>query len=262
MYNMIKPEGEYTFFATAGYQYFCAEYHRCNTVTGLVTGFIPEQKKITVKLSNTVTAEMPWEEATLYSLTPDRNIPKEIYSLRWEKIRIRITDISDGSIVVSRRENMLKTWETAIRQNAILNGKIIAAIENGVFYDVGEGLVAFCHYRDYSKCKFGKVDICIGSIDPIRIQNISEDYRLDVSRRAASCYDYSMFKVGDIVDIRISSPLLRNGRLTGAFAEISPNVSGIVDLRQKQYDQIQKGKILQAIIRKITEDQKINLRLI
>ena len=261
----IKPESEYSLLDSVGYKYFYNQFQQNNTITGLIIGIVPELEQIIVKLSNTVTAVLPWKEATLYNFSWFENsiIPKEISSLFLKKIRCKITSCSPSNITLSRKANMLMAWEKAIKPNIYLNAKIVAAMESGIFYDVGEGLTAFCRYKDYSLCRFSKDDIEIGATDYVSIQNISENYRLDISRKMADSSNYYQYKQFDIVKIRIANPIFKNGILTGAFAEIAPNVSGILDMSTENYIQTSSSTIVQAIIIKIDQrNKKIKLRLI
>ena len=240
-------------------------YLQNQTLTGKVTYIHYASKTLQVILGEGILAVMPWSEATIYKFSYKSEkmptLPTQISTLLYRKVRVKVKEIlEDGTIVVSRKENMLKaleevkfTWEEETYQ-AVVTGKY----PSGIFMDIGEGLIAFCHVSEISMCRVN-VDTWVkkGETYSVKIVDVSDaedNYRMNCSIRKANNTTIDDFKEGQIVNVRISNPVYNGYTISGYFAELSPNITGIADIRYEEAN-IREGELVYAIINRIKSNE-------
>lgn len=274
MRSSMKPEASYEFMYNADESFMRNAYLENSSVTGIAIRIVPQERKVVVALSSSVYADMPWDEATIYQHTfklyaggayMSIIIPDQIVYLKNKKIRVKIKEIRDGTIVVSRKMNMLEAWNNIQNEQGLCvhNAKVVRTHENGVFYDVGEGLDAFCYVEDYSRCWINVLQYVKRNEDDdvIITSGQEENYRLYVSRREASAQRYEDIRVDQLFYVRISEPIYKYGILTGYYCEITPNVFGIVDTLEDTI--LKRGEKVLAAVKKVNHEKgKITLNYI
>ena len=235
----LKPEACYVIDYSITSNFVQDAYKNNSTVTGIVTDIDEENRRVIVCLGESLNAEMPWEEATIYNLETRRTpgkIPHPIAGIKYKKIRAKVKAIkSDGTIVLSRRDNMLEAWETVVNsyKQHTYTASVIGYYHSGVFYDIGEGICAFCYVKEHSMCRVDIIKwVKLNDMAEVKIMGepcMEEDYKIYCSRKLASDLTYYDYKVGQVVLVRVSNPVYRGKEITGFFVEIAPNVSGIAD---------------------------------
>ena len=268
----VKPEEYYTMNYGVTMTCIGDAYKNNRGVTGIVTEINTENRRLTVCLGESVYAELPWEEATIYSFegkTKHGKIPDPIHALKYKKIRAKVMSLNDGKIVLSRRQNMLEAWETIVddKNNLVYTASVIGYHKSGVFYDIGEGICAFCYVKDYSLCRID-VKTWVNLYDRAEVKIIGEpcvdqDYKICCSRKLGSPKTYYDYRVGEIVPVRISGSVRdETGKTTGFFVEVAPCVMGIADI-YKNCPIVQNGDYVRAVINRIdAANRKMHLSLV
>ena len=271
----LKPENDYMVDYHATRQDIQESLRNNATITGIVTGIDSQKQTLKVCIGNDIFGIMPWSEASLYNLTYKKeispDIPQQILVLTYKKVRTKVKEIkADGTIILSRKYNMLEAWESVIAApDNLYNANIVGYYDSGVFYDIGEGICAFCYVYDYSLCRFDLPKVVkINTEDTVKLLNLdaNNDYRITCSRRLGSQTNYSNFEKGKIVKIILGQPVYQNddhedSKLTGYFAELAPNVSGIADVNP--HLSVKTGDIVFALIKSVNvPESKIKLDII
>lgn len=262
MMSTLKPEAKYEFRNETKESlynaYICGE-----AVTGIVTRILGEEKKLIVALGNSVEAELPWDEATIYQntfkhkLDGKYKIPDQIFFLNRKKIRVKITKFSeDGTIELSRKQNMLETWRKILGESreTIYDANVSGCYSKGVFYDIGEGICAFCYVAEYSKCRIN-IDKWYKNNSNDKVVIIEEpdennNYRISVSRKRASKKSFTDFKPKELICVKLAEPVYQSGYITGYYAEVAPNVVAIMDVFEFMPD-FEEGDEVLTLIRKV-----------
>ncbi len=241
------------------------------TITGEVIFFDEKKRCLGIKICSNIMAEMPWEEITYngnltYYSDSKEKIPKEVYGmLKRNKIRVKVMEIKNEKIIVSRRKNIIEATEKMkekIVLNNVIYGKISAICNKGLFIDIGEGITAFCPTRYVSKSYIHDMTkfFCNDPIIKVRIVEL-EDGKITVSRRDSKVGNYSNYKPNDIVTVKIGTALINSSnKIEAYFAEIEPDVSGIVKIQENgiyiSENRIPEGKYKSAVVETVLSDEK------
>lgn len=269
----FKPENQYCINNNVTITDIVKAYETGETVTGIVVYYNPSKKTVTVDLGNNIFGTMSWDEVTIYEFSYPkievvRDVPRQILSILYKKIRCKIIDldISKNHIFLSRKKNMLEVF-LEIRKNfmCIYEGEVISKYKYGNFYDIGDGILAFCHITEYTYTFIKDLGTwtSLGEISKLKLCSISENFKIRCSRKEAvnSEEGYSFYKRSQIVIVRLSEPIYSEGKITGYFAEINPAVMGIADIGDKQC--FKTGDVVTAVIKKVeVEKRKIKLNII
>lgn len=271
--RMFKPEIEYTVKPNITFDEIKQAYVSQETITGKVVSCNNSNRTLVVDLGNNIKGLLPWNDATIYQFKKskvDDNIPEQILSLQNKKIRVKVKSINPSHIILSRKRNMLEAWKEIFSnsETSIYNAVIVGMYKYGVFYDVGEGLIAFSHIKDLTAVI---VDVetwfRIGERHLVELTNIDQEnnYCLECSRKKVykDHLNYDTYKAFQIVDVKLGKPVHdENNNLTGFFVEINPAVIGIADLPYIKRE-LRTGDIMQAAIKIVNvEEAKIKLELL
>ena len=275
MNKSFMPENDYNVDYSATREQISEALKNNATITGIVTDIDSQKQTLKVCIGNDIFGIMPWSEASLYNLTYKKgispDIPQQILVLTYKKVRTKVKKIkADGTIILSRKDNMLEAWESVIAApDNLYNANIVGYYDSGVFYDIGEGICAFCYVYDYSLCRFDLPKVVkINTEDTVKLISFdpNNDHRITCSRKLGSSTCYSDFKQGRIVQIRLGKPVYQNddhedSKLTGYFVELAPNVSGIADVNP--HLSVKTGDIVFALIKSVNvPESKIKLDII
>ena len=241
------------------------------TITGEVNFFDEKKRCLGIKICSNIMAEMPWEEITYngnltYYSDSKEKIPKEVYGmLKRNKIIVKVIEIKNEKIIVSRRKNIIEATEKMkekIVLNNVIYGKISAICNKGLFIDIGEGITAFCPTRYVSKSYIHDMTkfFCNDPIIKVRIVEL-EDGKITVSRRDSKVGNYSNYKPNDNVTVKIGTALINSSnKIEAYFAEIEPDVSGIVKIQENgiyiSENRIPEGKYKSAVVETVLSDEK------
>lgn len=244
------------------------------TITGRVVGYDVTARTLTVFLGNEIYATMDWDEATIYpfrypKIAIARSVPREIFSLIHRKVRVKVTYIDSDNIYVSRRNNMLQVIEKIKKEveehpGRTYTGRIIGKYKYGVFYDIGEGILAFCHISEYTSIYVRDLTswASIGEKSDVKIVKCEDNYKLNCSRKQAEeKRSVTLYKRYDVLLIKLSEPLYENNSVTGYFAEVNSVIAGIAD--NGEGHQYRSGDIVTAIVKRVDIDRnQVNLIIV
>ena len=260
MKRMLKPETDYEApnKTTIAYLTMCWETGRA--ITGVPIDYDINEKVIIVDLGNGYYGQLPFDECVIEKLKycNDATIPLQVRMIVQKRvIRIKITRIENDKIVLSRKKNLLEICEYFLEENKLKVEAIVAeTTEFGVFCDIGEGLIALCHYSEMSRARINpKSFLKVGTrVNVIVFPNSKEENMLNCSIRKATVVDYSKIKSGTIINVKVGLPLFdENGKVTGYFVEITPSISGIADINPyyERNTKLKSGDIVKAYVRSV-----------
>lgn len=244
------------------------------TITGKVVDYDFNQKNLKIFLGNNIYATMEWQEATIYPFRYPRiaianNVPREILSLIHKKVRVKVINIDSDHIYVSRKKNMIEIFEmireeTRENPEIVYSGRIVGKYKYGAFYDIGDGILAFCHISEYTSVYVRNFTswVSIGEKAYLKLVKIDNDYKINCSRKqAAERTTVDLYNRYDVVLIKLSEPLYEKESITGYYAEVTPIISGIANNGEGRI--YCPGDIVTAIVKRtdITKNQ-LNLIII
>lgn len=248
-------------------------YVQGSTITGKVIKFNSATEIVEVDLGNGIKGVLPWNEATIYDLSfslvegETSIIPKQIAALLNKSIRVKVSEITDNKIMLSRKRNMMEALKVILsntekKYDAIVIGKY----RYGVFYDIGEGIIAFCHITEFSNTYVSDVRswISLGEQHVVEFIQMNENYKIQCSRKRAFPLKmgYELYKPGQIIYVKVSGEVYQNNKLTGYFVELNPVVTGIADITDSSKT-IKYGDLVLAIIKSVdNKKKKVKLRII
>lgn len=270
----LKPESYYYISNCTTKTDVIEAFLEQKALTGRVVGYDAAARTLTVCLGNEIYATMDWDEATIYpfrypKVAIAKNVPREIFSLIHRKVRVKVNCIDGDHIYVSRKDNMIEVFKQIQKEieeypERIYSGRIIGKYKYGVFYDIGEGILAFCHISEYTSIYIRELTAwsSIGEKSDVKIVKCEDNYKINCSRKQAEeKRSASLYKKYDVVLIKLSEPLYENHSITGYFAEVNPVIAGIADNGEGR--QYRSGDIVTAIVKKVdAERNQVNLIII
>lgn len=244
------------------------------TITGKVIDYNVDNQTLEVDLGNKIIGILPWEEVTIYDLTYPMldevaSIPRQVISILYKNIRVKVTGVDGDYILLSRKKNMLEAYEEIlVSSNRIFQGVIVGKYRAGVFFDIGEGITAFCHVTEFSVTRIENIGAWVSLGEQHIVQLLDEDttdnYKFRCSRKSLCSTKnmYDAFKPGQIVIVKVSQPVYQCGILSGYFVELNPTVSGIADIFDEKHA-LRAGDNVTAVIKNVDpENKKIKLKII
>ena len=232
--SQIKPESCYEFVNMSRADILNA-YNERETITGYVESILSKEEKVIVKLGEGIFATLPFEETTMYPFSYSQNflhtLPKEIYTLRSRNIRIKVTSVDGDNIIVSRKENMIEACDYLAKCTSVLF-HITGLKATLAFGDIGDGIPARLSIKDVCKSRLQNIAEYFHINDCIWVNIIgeNEDKKFFVSYKDTfPPFNPKDYQRGDVYVGKICQPI-DNENLPGYYIDISPNVSGILDI--------------------------------
>lgn len=235
------------------------------TVVGFVESINETEEYLLVRLGSDLFAYMPFSETTIYPFTypksnPRIQIPHAITSLRNKVICAKVKCINGKTITLSRKDNMLETYEAIKDKNDIIFN-VTAVDAKLVFGDIGQGIQAkiivseLCKSRIRYASEFCKV----GQNMFVKVLNFDELKRANVSyKRTFPKYDKEQFSSGQVITGRVNEAVDKN--LSGFYITVSPQVVGILDY-YPWHPILHYGDTVECIVRK-SSDKGLRLRFL
>jgi len=242
----LMPESSYTFTLLDREQ-----ITQGRTVTGFVEKILPDQQIVQVRLGVGLIATMPFSEATMYPLRlkTDRlsAIPTNVLCLFRQTVRVKVVEITEDSIIVSRKANMQQAYEQlkAIKHTRMY---ILGVIAKTAFGDIGEGVVGklfinevcHCHVNDVRDffSKGQTIDVVL--LEPDDEQRFSVSYKQTYKPYCQQDYHVGMTVSGKVmrwIEITTKSKY---------FVYITPQVSGILTINHHQH--IDYGTAVECVV--------------
>ena len=266
----FKPEIIFHFDPTLSRNEIENSFEKGLAITAKVVTNDLNTQKLCLKLGHNLFGTMDWEESSIYSLTNKYSgmttVPDQVSAIMDRTVRVMVTAIdADGHITLSRKANQCKAWEELKNTyQSIFEASVVGVHKEGtgVFLDVGEGLISFCHLHQFTSTRVNLRDwVKYGDIYRVAIHDIDvQNKRISCSRKLSCTKDYDDYKKYDIVDVKIAMPIECDGKITGYNVEVAPNVRGIADVPYipRKFEQ---GESVQACIKKIW-DRKMKLAIL
>ena len=274
MERKLKPEAKYCVNSKLSFLDIVRAYKVGSTITGKVIDYNVDNEILVVDLGNGHQGILPWEEVCIYDFTyaivsEVEKIPRQILVILYKTVRVKVIEINEGNIVLSRKKNMLEAVEKISSSGeTIFKGVVVGKYKDGVFFDIAEGITAFCHITQYSKTFIENIGawLSLGEEELVELTQINNvnNYRYQCSRKIAgsSANDYKKYKEGQIIMVKVSKPVYNKDKLTGYFVEVSPNVSGIADVLDERHT-FRFGDEVIAVIKSINhKEKKMKLKII
>lgn len=269
----LNPESTYYLDESLTMDDIREAYKYNESLTGRVTHIDTNNKTVLVSLNDKITAKMLWDDVTIKKLTPKyeetTQIPPQISSLYQKKIRVKVKGVMKNAIYVSRKANMLEAWNILkkLPKEYVFKAAYTGADKNGtsIFYDIAEGLIAFCHVVQCTSVFVEDMDkwLTYGTLhDVVLLDSCKDDnYLLYCSRKKACKTCMEDLSVNQIVNVKVAQ---KTKNMKGYHVEVTPLVAGIADL---PYDKrnIEYGQIVQACVKKIklnSSKKKITLEIL
>lgn len=235
----FKPECRYSKDNSMTFEKLHKAWKNGETVTGVITFFDFEEKELHVDLGGGYFGKLSFDEVTIYKHTyydDNPNVSKQVYALKDKTIRAKIIDMVDGRIQLSRRENMMETLATMMcsgTETVVYEAISSGTTTKGAFFDIGEGIIAYCLARNFSKVIISDIqkwchkgdsqEVVIESFD------VSNDYKITCSRKDVK--DSRKYQNGDKLEVRVSSKITNTlGEITGYYVEVSQHLKGIMNV--------------------------------
>lgn len=234
MKSIMLPEEMYE-FCNLDLETVKEAYKTNKTITGFVESLDAASEEIIVQLGDNLYAKMKFDQTTIYPYTysnnPNRPLPLQICCLLHKNIRIKVKDITDNTIWVSRKKNMEEAFEYLKTCSSVMF-HIFSTTVQFAFGDVGDGILGRLYFGEISRMQVRNISEYVHKNDNIWVNVIAFDdtKRLRLSYKSTFPeYNPSDFQIGDSVTAKVGEFV--DDTKTAYFMEITPQVSGIMDLR-------------------------------
>lgn len=269
----IKPENQYYLDYGMTIEDVRSAFASNATISAKVWYNDLKNKRLCLKIGDNLLGYMSWKDSSIYPLTNKyeelTTVPDQISAILGHKVRVKVKAIdAEGNITLSRKANMAEAWKKIVKMpnNYIFKASAIGVHKNGVgvYFDIGEGITAFCHLHQFTSTKADlKNWIKFGDVHEVAIHDIDiSKMRISCSRKMTCTKDYHSFSQYELVDVKIAAPIYEGTDLTGYHVEVTPTVCGIADVpfipRKLEY-----GETVRACIKKIrSESRKMTLSIL
>lgn len=269
----LNPESAYYLDESLTMDDVREAYKYNDSLTGRVTQIDANNKTILVSLNDKITAKMSWDDVTIKKLTPKytetTQIPPQISTLFQKKIRVKVKGVLENVIYVSRKANMVEAWNIIqkLPKEHVFKAAYTGTDEYGtcLFYDIAEGLIAFCHVYQCTSVFVHDMDkwLTYGEIHEVVLLDTddNDNYLLNCSRKKACVKGIKELSKYQVVDVKIAHP---TNDLKGYHVEVTPLIAGIADLPFDKRN-LKYGEVVKACVKKIrhnSERKKISLEIL
>ncbi len=236
MSRKILPEACYNIKEEMNFNGCIKAYKENETVYGKIINYDLQNKHLIVKLGSNCFATLPFNEVTIYPLKYSSNheykLPLQVYYLLHKRIAAKILDIYENEIILSRKNNMLESFQQ-LQNSSYLSFYVTKVDRNEVFGDVGDGIVARIPIYELCRARIRSAFEVISKNSLITTKVLSydeENYRFNVSyKESFDKYNPTLYNKGDVVACTVNEFV--DDEYTGYFANVSPQVVGIIDNR-------------------------------
>lgn len=213
----------------------------------------------TVLLNDGRTGKIHKSEMSIYPL----KIDKQIDALIGKDMRAVVLEDDGNTIWLTRKpvmEQALKKLEKE-PMGKILKVTITSASDVALYCDLGDGISGIIYKNDIITAPFSyPTDVYpVGSVIEAKIKCYKKEKAFftlshkDVFSKQKSCYYKGMHLNGII-----RSPILKQGVITGYFVEVTPAISGILDVNDSIH--MDNGEKIPMVVNDITS-KGLKLRL-
>ena len=249
----IKPEFHHE-YTNLSREDILSAYQNGHTITGIVDGVIENRGALKIRLGRDVFAHLPFSEATIYPLRYNSvsALPTNIRCLIKQKVRVKVTMVTDKYIEVSRKKNMEVALEE-IRKCEKLPMYVTQVISRSVFGDIGEGICGKIFIKEIAKChmRHAAEAFKAGQTVDVVILEIDEENRVDASyRKAFKPYTPEDYKTGMVIWCRVADSIYVTNK-SAYYVNITPQVSGILSIDGHLH--LEYGSCVECRVKEATE---------
>lgn len=273
MERTYKPEARYLINSQLTQKDIEEAYRSGESLTGKVISYDEVNETVDVYLGNDIIGVLPWSEATIYdfkycNVSEISNVPLQIMGILYKKVRVKVVGLSSDKIYLSRKKNMFEALNYVTQNRTqVFEAVVTGKYRYGVFYDIGEGITAFCHVKEFSLTHITNIGswVSIGEKHNVvvTVLKLGDNFKISCSRKAAYSAEkgYDYFKPNQIVNVRVSEPVLQGNKITGYFVEVNPRVCGIMDTLENH--RFRTGDLAMALIKSVNvEEGKMKMKAI
>lgn len=189
---------------------------------------------IIADLGNGFKCEIPLNEFTIYPIMrPNGFINPSVYSLIGQTVCVCVQEIyDDNTIVLSRKANMLKTFEFIEQcENKVVTCSIRSIARYGLFVDVGFGISGLIKLNDLTLSRINHpADLGFKTnqfLDAKIISVNSDKHQIGLNHKDLFENQAYSLNPGDIVEVTTLHPI--NEIEDGYFVHISHNTPALMD---------------------------------
>ena len=232
-FNYPMPESWYTISQDTSLEELSRKFNSNEFVVGKVTFWDSTKNLFTVDLGNNIIGFLPIEETSIYPTRyPDGSLRGEAYSIIGKTICAKIINIFFDTITLSRKKNMLDSFEIINTfENEIIDCYIKSASGTMIFADIGHGISGLLHAKEFSCCLIYDVkDLGIEEKTFIRTQIKSintETFHITLGYKELHENLSDKFNHGDILEVTSLTPVPNT--VDAYFAYVNPNTSAIIN---------------------------------
>ena len=229
----FAPESSFSLDKNMSEEKICRAHSTGDFLVAKVLLWNSQEEHLYVYLGNDFYGIIPIEEITIYPIKQSSyfSVGSTIYTLVGKTICVCVKSISDETIILSRKENMLKAFEYLKNNNEKIIFAQVTGIENyGLFLDVGCGITGLIPYKELTASKISNpkdVDFHLKQYLYTKIQKIDEEkYHLSLTYKSLCQNLTSTLNENDIIVATCLSQLNEEGY----FGYINPNTAAIIDV--------------------------------
>ena len=224
------------------------------TVTGRVEKILKKSEELLICFGGTV-GYLPFEEVSIYpyqySKKPDRKLPINICVLLGKNICVKVTEVTEERITLSRKKNMEEAYEY-LKTCSSSMFYVTNLTQHTAFGDIGYGITAKLNVREACKARIRNIGEVIRPKDFIRValMNATETQLFEVSsRQLYKEYNMNDYFEGMVIKGTVNEPV--DDTYSAFFIMVTPQVCGIMDVNSWT-PELRYGDRIEATVTKVT----------
>ena len=252
--SKIYPESQYTLQPLTR-ELLVKACSENTTVTGRVEKILTQSRELLVWFNGGIFGYLPFEEATIYdyqySKNPNRQLPINICILLGRNVRVKVTQVTEERISLSRKKNMLEAFEYLKSCSSATFHTTNLTVYNA-FGDIGDGINAKINVREASKARIRNIGEVIRKDDVMRVAIMCHDdtRRFEVSsRQLHKEFEPEDFFEGMAIRGTVNEAL--DDTYSAFFIMVNPQVCGIMDVNSWT-PELCYGDKIEATVTKVT----------
>lgn len=261
----IYPESYYSVDNAMSLEKLLMAKESGDFVVGKVIYWSKAKQALHVELGNGYTGIIPLEHATVYSIkSKNEYLAPAVYSLIGKTITACVidVDISNSTAVLSRKENMIKAFNS-LSEGDIVDAHVICVYPTYLYADIGHGISGFLHITEFVTSHLdhmSDIEIYKDSYIQVKLLSIDEEkYFVKINYKDLFDDLSLVYNHGDMIEVMVLSPVAEKD---GYFAYINPNTSGILNFSNKNEISLKYGERVIALVLNAKGPGKLKLKFI
>lgn len=185
-----------------------------------------------VNLGNSIFGSIPLNEISIYpTVRANENLSPEVYSLIGSTICACVHEINGSSIVLSRRKNMLNTFQSfSDSKGEIIDCFVKSPQSSAVYTDIGHGISGRIHVSDLCSSRLhhtSDIGIKKGDVIKVKISDINQsNFFIDLSYKDLFEDLRGTLNIGDFIEAVVLDSINEDGY----FSYVNPSTPAIVNI--------------------------------